>query len=66
MIAVLYKSSFISWGIVEYNVDEDAFNTWFEKILLHDLSDESVVIINNTTFQKSQKKEINSKQNAYN
>lgn len=66
MIAVLYKSSFISWGIVEYNVDEDAFNTWFEKILLHDLSDESVVIINNTTFQKSKKKEINSKQNAYN
>lgn len=55
MIAALSGSSLIGCGIVEVNVDTAVFNTWVEKILIPDLPDNSVVVMDNATFHKSQK-----------
>ena len=55
VIAALSGTSLIGCGIVEANVDTAVFNTWVEKILIPDLPDNSVIIIDNAAFHKSQK-----------
>lgn len=54
VIAGLFGSSLIGCGIVEANVDTAAFNTWIEKILIPDLPKNSVVVMDNASFHKSQ------------
>ena len=55
VIAALREGSLIGCGIVEGNVDTAVFNNWIEKILIHDLPDNSVVVIDNAAFHKSQR-----------
>ena len=55
VIAALSGSSLIGCGIVEANVDTAVFNVWVEKILMPDLPDNSVVVMDNASFHKSQK-----------
>ena len=40
MVAALYESSIIGYGIIEDNIDTNVFNTWVEKILIPDLHDQ--------------------------
>ncbi len=55
VIAGLFEDSLIGCGIVEANVDTEVFNTWIEKIFIPDLPENSVVVMDNATFHKSQK-----------
>ena len=55
VIAGLCGPSIIGCGIVEGNVDTDVFNTWIEKILIPDLPENSVVVMDNAAFHKSQR-----------
>ena len=55
VIAALSGTSLIGCGIVESTVDTAVFNTWVEKILIPDLPDNSVVVMDNAAFHKSQK-----------
>ena len=47
--------SLIGCGIVNANVDTDVFNTWLEKILIPDLPQNSIVVMDNASFHKSDK-----------
>ena len=53
VIAGLFEDSLIDCGIVEANVDTEVFNTWIEKIFIHDLPENSVVVMDNATFHNS-------------
>ena len=55
MVAALYDSSIIGFGIIEDNIDTNVFNTWVEKILIADLPNKSVIVIDNAAFHKSEK-----------
>ena len=55
VIAGLFEDSLIGCGIVKANVDTEVFNTWIEKIFIPDLPENSVVVMDNATFHKSQK-----------
>lgn len=55
VIAGLCAKSLIGCGIVEGNVDTEVFNTWVEKIFIPDLPKNSVVVMDNATFHKSQR-----------
>ena len=55
VIGALLGSSLIACGIIESNVDTDVFNAWVEKILIPDLPKNSVVVMDNASFHKSQK-----------
>ncbi|MSO14618.1 hypothetical protein h2es_1386 [Rickettsiales endosymbiont of Trichoplax sp. H2] len=54
VIAGLCGDSLIGCGIVEGNVDTAVFNTWVKKIFIPDLPENSVVIMDNAAFHKSQ------------
>jgi len=45
----------IGCGIVQSNIDTEVFNTWVQKIFIPDLPENSVVIMDNAAFHKSQK-----------
>ena len=53
VVAALYESSIIGCGIIEDNIDTNVFNTWVEKILIADLSDKSVIVMDNAAVHKS-------------
>lgn len=57
MIVALYEAeaSIIGYSIVKNNADTDVLILGLRKWLLPDLPDESVVIIDNTAFNKSKK-----------
>lgn len=55
VIAGLCGTSLIGCGIVEANVDTAVFNVWIEKILMPDLPNNSIVVMDNASFHKSQK-----------
>ena len=55
VIAGMFKISLIGCGIVEANIDTAVFNTWIEKIFIPDLPENSVVVMDNDAFHKSQK-----------
>ena len=55
VIAGLFGDSLIGCGIVEANVDTEIFNTWIEKIFIPDLPENSVVVMDNAAFHKSEK-----------
>lgn len=55
VIAGLCGKSLIGCGIVQANVDTEVFNTWIDKILIPDLPENSIVIMDNAAFHKSQK-----------
>ena len=45
----------IACGIVEANINTAVFNTWIEKIFIPELPENSVVVMDNAAFHKSQK-----------
>ncbi len=55
VIAGLCGISLIGCGIVEGNVDTAVFNTWVEGVLIRDLPRNSVAVMDNAAFHKSQK-----------
>ena len=55
VIAGLFGDSLIGCGIVEGNVDTAVFNTWVKKIFIPDLPENSIVVMDNAAFHKSQK-----------
>ena len=55
VIAGLFGDSLIGCGIVKANVDTEVFNAWIEKIFIPNLPSNSVVVMDNATFHKSQK-----------
>ena len=55
VIAGLFGDSLIGCGIVEANVNTEVFNTWIEKVFIPDLPKNSIVVMDNATFHKSQK-----------
>jgi len=55
VIAGLCGKSLIGCGIVEGNVDASVFNTWVDKVLIPDLPENSVVVMDNAAFHKSEK-----------
>ena len=55
VISGLFGDSLIWCGIVNANVDTDVFNTWLEKILIPDLPQNSIVVMDNASFHKSDK-----------
>ena len=55
VISVLSGDSLIGCGIVNANVDTDVFNTWLEKILIRGLPQNSIVVMDNASFHKSDK-----------
>ena len=55
VIARLFGGSLIGCGIIEANVDTDVFNTWLEKIFIPDLPQNSVVVMDNAAFHKSER-----------
>ena len=55
VIAGLCGKSLLGCGIVEGNVDASVFNTWIDKMLIPDLPENSVVVMDNAAFHKSQK-----------
>ena len=54
VIAGLLGESLIGCGIVEVNVDTAVFNTWINEILIPELPKNSVVVMDNAIFHKSQ------------
>ena len=65
VIAGLFKNSLIGCGIVEANIDTAVFNTWIEKIFIPDLPENSVVVMDNAAFHKSQKTRVFLEINAH-
>lgn len=55
VIAGLFGDSLIGCGIVEGNVDTAVFNRWLEEIFIPDLPNNSVIVMDNAAFHKSQK-----------
>ena len=55
VLGAMNGSELIACGICEYNIDTDVFNTWVENILIPDLPKNSVIIMDNASFHKSQK-----------
>jgi len=55
VIAGLFGDLLIGCGIVQSNIDTEVFNTWVQKIFIPDLPENSVVIMDNAAFHKSQK-----------
>ena len=55
VISGLSGDSLIGCGIVNANVDTYVFNTWLEKILIPDLPQNSIVVMDNASFHKSDK-----------
>ena len=59
VISGLSRDSLIGCVIVNANVGTDVFNIWLEKILIPDLPQNSIVIMDNASFHKSDKTTIN-------
>ena len=55
VISGLSGDSLIGYGIVNANLDTDMFNTLLEKILIPDLPQNSIVVMDNASFHKSEK-----------
>ena len=55
VLAALYESSIVGYGIIEDNIDTNVFNTWVEKILMTDLPDKSVIVWIMLLFIKAKK-----------
>tara|TARA_B100000475_G_C14949350_1_gene295016 strand:+ start:419 stop:904 length:486 start_codon:yes stop_codon:yes gene_type:complete len=59
VIGALVNNSFTACGIVNGNIDSNTFNAWLEKILIPELPENSIIIMDNAAFHKSQRtKEI--------
>ena len=55
VISGLSGDSLIGCSVVNTNVDTYVFNTWLEKILIPDLPQNSIIVVDNVSFHKSNK-----------